>query len=47
MIKKEMLTRDEIDFLNEYHQECWNKLEPLLRNDQKTLEWLRNAVLPL
>lgn len=43
----EMLTIEEINFLNDYHQECWDKLSPLLKDDQKTLDWLRDATLPL
>ncbi len=36
-----ILTSSEIKWLNEYHQECWEKISPLL-SDENELVWLKN-----
>lgn len=38
-IKKELLTKEEIDWINNYHREVFNKLSPLLGESEK--EWLK------
>lgn len=40
-IIKDMLNDEEIEWLNNYHQEVYNKLSSSLNNDEK--EWLRKA----
>ncbi|MGB1216750.1 MAG: aminopeptidase P family protein [Saprospiraceae bacterium] len=35
-----ILTPSEINWLNAYHQECWDKISPLL-SDEKELAWLK------
>lgn len=45
MISKAMLTRDEVDFLNDYHETVYQKVGPLLEGPVK--EWLRNETAPL
>lgn len=40
-IIKELLTKEEIDWLNDYHQMVYEKLSPDLNNEEK--EWLKDA----
>lgn len=44
-IIKELLTEEEIDWLNEYHRMVYDKLSPDLNNEEK--EWLKNACKPV
>lgn len=44
-IIKELLTAEEIEWLNEYHRIVYEKLSPDLDNDEK--EWLKEACKPL
>ena len=39
LVKKEMMTNEEINWLNEYHQTVYEKLSPHLSDDEKN--WLR------
>jgi Xaa-Pro aminopeptidase len=39
LIDLSMLNSTEIDWINEYHQKCWDKVSPLLNG--RTLEWLK------
>jgi Xaa-Pro aminopeptidase len=40
-IQRELLTQEEIDWLNAYHQLVYDRLSPLLTNEEQT--WLREA----
>jgi Xaa-Pro aminopeptidase len=40
-IQRELLTQEEIDWLNDYHQLVYDCLSPLLTNEEQT--WLREA----
>ena len=40
-IQRELLTQEEIDWLNDYHQTVYTRLSPLLTNEEQT--WLREA----
>ena len=44
-IDKELLTAEEINYINAYHEKVYEKLRSLL--DEKTAEWLRNECRPL
>ncbi len=44
-ILSEMMTNDEKQWLNEYHELVYNRLAPLLDDEHR--EWLRQATLPL
>lgn len=44
-IDKEMLTAEEIEWLNNYHQTVYDKISPFLNTEEKT--WLANATQPL
>ena len=41
----EMLTDDEREWLNQYHEMCYERLSPYLAENEKV--WLRNATLPI
>ncbi|KAJ7584253.1 putative Xaa-Pro aminopeptidase P [Mycena floridula] len=40
-IQKDLLTVDEVKWLNAYHVEVWDKVSPLLKHDTRALEWLK------
>ena len=40
LIKVELLTPEERDWVNAYHRECWEKVSPLLQGNQLALKWL-------
>jgi len=41
LMKKSMMTKKEIKWVNEYHKKVYNTLKPFLKDDLKTLEWLK------
>ena len=41
LIEKDLLSRDELHWLNSYHDNVYNKLSPFLNASEKT--WLRDA----
>ncbi|TFY71297.1 hypothetical protein EVG20_g1690 [Dentipellis fragilis] len=41
LIDAELLSINERDWLNEYHQEVLEKVAPLLKNDERALAWLQ------
>lgn len=45
LIAKELLTRDEIDWLNDYHKKVFLKISPYLSADVK--QWLKKATKPI
>ncbi len=45
LINKEMLTRDQIEWIDTYHQTVYEKLSPYLEPEIK--EWLRQQTIPL
>ncbi|CAM2957561.1 aminopeptidase P family protein [Vibrio neptunius] len=44
-INVDMLTKPELNWVNEYHQKVWNDLSPLVQGDVKT--WLEKATQPI
>jgi len=40
LVARELLTPQELEWLNAYHAETWAKVSPLLQNDERALEWL-------
>ncbi|KAI9023837.1 peptidase M24, structural domain-containing protein [Phycomyces nitens] len=40
LLDQTLLTRQNQDWLNKYHEECRDVLEPLLKDDPATLEWV-------
>lgn len=47
MIIKELLSEQEINLLNNYHQLVWDTLSPLLAQDAFTLDWLKKETNPI
>lgn len=47
LVKQELLTMEEVDWLNDYHQECWTKVSPLLLQESLELNWLFKETRPL
>lgn len=47
MIIKELLSEQEINLLNNYHQLVWDTLSPLLAQDAFTLDWLKKETKPI
>ena len=46
LIDKKLLNQEEKDWLNDYHQQVWEQLSPLLDNDDE-VNWLRKQCNPL
>lgn len=44
-INVDMLTKPELNWVNEYHQKVWNDISPLVQGDVKT--WLEKATQPI
>jgi Xaa-Pro aminopeptidase len=44
--KKEIMTQKEIDWVNQYNKECWEKISPLIQDDQLALDWLKRETQP-
>ncbi|KAF5356602.1 hypothetical protein D9758_008285 [Tetrapyrgos nigripes] len=40
LLDKKLLSADEVQWLNDYHAEVWQKVSPLLKNDERALKWL-------
>ncbi|KAF8156834.1 Creatinase/aminopeptidase [Crassisporium funariophilum] len=47
LIDTKLLTAEERIWLDKYHAETWEKVSPLLKNDQRALEWLERECSPL
>lgn len=46
LIQPELLTSEQINWLNDYHEQVYQEISPLLLDDA-TVNWLRNATLPI
>jgi Xaa-Pro aminopeptidase len=42
-----LLAKDELKWLNDYHKEVYEKVSPLLQNDERALKWLEKECSPL
>lgn len=49
LIKTDILSNKDVEWINMYHDSCWQKLSPLLTgpDDVCALQWLRTQTLPL
>ncbi|KAI8877957.1 Creatinase/aminopeptidase [Backusella circina FSU 941] len=47
LLDTKILTAEDQKWINNYHQECRAVLEPLLKNDSKTLSWVERETEPL
>ena len=41
------MTQREVDWVDEYHREVWDKVSPRLQDQPDILEWLRIHTAPL
>jgi len=48
LLDKSIMNENDIKWVNDFHQECWEKISPLLiSKDKLALEWLRHQTLPI
>jgi len=47
LIDVKLLSEDEKRWVDDYHDETWKKVSPLLKNDTRALEWLKRECAPL
>lgn len=47
LVDRQVMTKEDKVWLNAYHQECRDVLEPLLVRDSKTLAWIERETEPL
>ncbi|KAF9997733.1 hypothetical protein BGZ79_008560 [Entomortierella chlamydospora] len=47
MIERSLLTSAEIDWINRYHAECLEKVEPYLEKGSLGYEWLKREAVPI
>lgn len=47
LLNKSLLNSHQIEWLNAYHLEVFQKLSPFLKNDSKTLQWLTKECRPI
>lgn len=43
----QVMTQREVDWVDDYHREVWNKVSPRLQDQPEVLEWLRSNTEPL
>jgi Xaa-Pro aminopeptidase len=41
------MTKKELDWLDSYHQEVYDKVSPLLEEESSALVWLKKATSPI
>jgi len=46
LIKWDLLTKADIDYINEYHKKVYEVLKPLLKNDEIALKYLERECAP-
>lgn len=46
LIKLDLLTVSEVDWVNKYHNQIWDRISPLI-SDKIVLKWLKSAVDPI
>lgn len=49
LIDRKLLTREEVQYIDDYHRKCWEVVSPLLekRGQPEALEWLRRETQPI
>ena len=47
LIDSEFLPDEHLQYVNEYHQNCLDKLLPLLEGDERTLDYLKRQCAPI
>ena len=47
LIDPSLLTAEEKQWLNDYHEEVWKKTSGFFKNDERTTKWLRRETRPV
>lgn len=47
LLDLKLLSKNDADYINQYHEWCWSTLSPLLEGDEKAKNWLRQATTPI
>mmetsp|Transcript_45213 Transcript_45213/g.72717 ORF Transcript_45213/g.72717 Transcript_45213/m.72717 type:complete len:80 (-) Transcript_45213:198-437(-) len=47
MINTKLLSKQEVAWINEFHAECYRRIEPRLRDEPEVLKWFGEATSPL
>ncbi|RVX68112.1 putative Xaa-Pro aminopeptidase P [Exophiala mesophila] len=47
LIDPSLLDKDEIQWLNDYHQEIWEKTNSFFTKDDRTIKWLKRETAPI
>ena len=47
LIDMDLISNDFKNYIDDFHKKCWEKLNPLLKNDQKALDYLKRKTAPL
>jgi len=47
LIDMSLMEKGEVEYLNKYHQEVFDKVSPLLAQNQTALAWLKKETTPL
>ena len=43
LIKVDIMSDEELDWLDDYHQEVWDKVSPLLESGSPAMKWLEKS----
>ena len=47
LIDPKLLDPEEVDWLNDYHKEIWEKTSGFFTNDERTTKWLKRETVPI
>ena len=47
LIDMDLISNDFKKYIDDFHKQCWDKLSPLLKNDNKALDYLKRKTAPL
>ena len=47
LIDMDLVSNDFKKYIDDFHKQCWDKLSPLLKNDEKALDYLKRKTAPL
>ena len=47
LIDMDLISNDFKKYIDNFHNQCWDKLSPLLKDDQKALDYLKRKTAPL
>lgn len=47
LIDKSLLAQEDIDFINNFHKDCFDKVSPLLKDNKLGYDYLKRQTQPL